>query len=137
MTFTCKRTVLTRGVLAVVVLCALSLQAKTPTDAQRQAFRENHAKLQQLSRMCIDECIKNVGPSYSHTSSAGRRCRSGHDKVNKGLMLWMKGQGARNRGDMQAYAKYDNEAKVYIVSGGSVCPRLKEKLVQALLQLSR
>ena len=119
-------------VVAVLFLSDLSVSAETITDEQRQKFRKAHAEFSKLRKMCIDECIKNVGSTFSYTSPQGKRCRKGHDLMDEGMLLWLKGQAAKTKGNMQAYGEYDRNARVYIVSGGVMCPKTKKKVVRAL-----
>jgi hypothetical protein len=77
-------------VFALLFLSYISVSADTMTDEQkRQKYRKAHAEFSKLRKMCIDECIKNVGSTFSYISPEGKRCRQGHDNMDKGMSLWL------------------------------------------------
>lgn len=83
-------------------------------------------------KMCMEECVKNAGSTYSHTSPAGKRCTKGHQLMEDGILFWLKAKAERKKGNIKAAGDYNAKAIHYIIVGGNVCPRTKAKTIKAL-----
>jgi hypothetical protein len=91
-----------------------------------------YKQLSNLTRLCIDECVKKAGSGFSYTSPEGKKCIKAHKLMEKGIDYWNKGMTAKYKGNMKAFRNYDREARQFIYVGGTRCPKTKKRVIKEL-----